>query len=145
MEIRPLTADDAEAAVGLWERCGLTRPWNPPEEDFARAVAGPTSAVLGGVDGTVLVTTAMVGHDGHRGWLYYVAVDPDRRRSGLGRAGVTAAEAWLVAAGAPKVQLMVREGNDDAVAFWRVLGYDVEATSVLSRWPVGGGPSTSRR
>ena len=145
MDIRPLDASDRAAAVALWHAAGLTRPWNPPEADFDRAVDGPTSAVLGGREGDRLLATAMVGHDGHRGWLYYVAVDPDRRRSGLGRAVVTAAEAWLTAAGAPKVQLMVREGNDDAVAFWRVLGYDVEATSVLSRWPVGGGPSTSRR
>ena len=146
MDIRPLDASDRAAAVALWHAAGLTRPWNPPEEDIARAVAGPTSAVLGGFDGTALVATAMVGNDGHRGWLYYVAVDPDRRRSGHGRALVAAAEAWLTAAGAPKIQLMVRAGNDDAVAFWRALGYAREETSVLSRWTgEDDPPETARR
>lgn len=132
-----LTTADRGDAVALWRLAGLTRPWNPPEEDFDRAVAGATSDVLGGFDDDRLVATAMVGQDGHRGWVYYLAVDPDRRRSGLGRAMMAGAEAWAMATGIPKLQLMVRSGNADAVGFYDALGFTVEDTMVLSRW-IGG-------
>ena len=132
-----LTTADRGDAVALWRLAGLTRPWNPPEVDFDRAVAGATSDVLGGFDDDRLVATAMVGQDGHRGWVYYLAVDPDRRRSGLGRAMMAGAEAWAMATGIPKLQLMVRSGNADAVGFYDALGFTVEDTMVLSRW-IGG-------
>ena len=74
--IRPLTALDRDAAVALWHATGLTRPWNDPHADFDRA-----QAVLGAFDGDELIGTAMVGHDGHRGWVYYLGVDPRQRGS----------------------------------------------------------------
>ncbi len=134
VEIRPLEAADRSDAVALWHRTGLTRPWNPPEDDFDRAVRGPSSDVLGGsVDGC-LMATAMVGHDGHRGWVYYLAVDPDRQGSGHGRAMMRAAEAWVGTAGVPKIQLMVRTSNTAALGFYDALGFASEDTAVLSRW-----------
>ena len=133
--VRELGATERDGAIALWEACGLTRPWNPPDTDFDRAVSGPTSAVLGVVepDGAV-VATAMVGHDGHRGWMYYLAVSPARQRSGLGRRLVAAAEAWLRAAGVPKVQLMVRTTNQHVVEFYESLDYADQQTVVLGRW-----------
>jgi ribosomal protein S18 acetylase RimI-like enzyme len=137
--IRPLGPDDRAAAVALWAACGLTRPWNPPDADFDRAVAGPTSAVLGVLDdgSGALVATAMVGHDGHRGWVYYVAVEPERRAAGLGRAVMDAAERWLRDAGAVKVQLMVRHTNTAALGFYERLGYEDADVTVLARWLEG--------
>ena len=67
--------------------------------------------MLIGRDGDAIVATAMVGHDGHRGWVYYVAADPDRRAKGYGRAIMNAAGDWLRAAGIAKLQLMVRRDN----------------------------------
>ena len=134
MRIEPLTADDSEAAVALWHEAGLTRPWNDPYADFALALRGPSSAVLGAYDGERLVGTAMVGHDGHRGWVYYLAVAPDRRGRGLGRAVMAAAEAWLAARGLPKVQLMVRDTNAAALGFYAALGYERAEVRVLARW-----------
>ena len=78
MDVRELTAADRPSATALWSEVGLTRPWNDPGADFDRAVAGPTSCVLGAFDDG-LAATSMVGHDGHRGWVYYLAVDPARR------------------------------------------------------------------
>jgi ribosomal protein S18 acetylase RimI-like enzyme len=124
---------DVEAAVALWERCALTRPWNDPRADVARALAGPTSTVLAVREGGRLVATAMVGHDGHRGWMYYVAVDPDHRGRGLGRLVVTAAEEWL-SGQVPKAMLMVRAANEAAVGFYEGLGYQAEEVRVFSRW-----------
>jgi ribosomal protein S18 acetylase RimI-like enzyme len=76
----------------------------------------------------------MVGHDGHRGWVYYVAVDPDKQKCGLGRAIMNAAEAWLRAAGLPKLQLLVRRENLKAGAFYQSLGYEEADTVVFAKW-----------
>lgn len=133
MSPRPLVPDDRAAAVALWQACGLTRPWNDPAADFDRALAGEGSAVLGLCDGGALVGTVMVGEDGHRGWLYYLAVAPGHRGRGLARALVAAAEDWLRARGVPKVQLMVRDGND-AAGLYATLGYEPAAVTVLARW-----------
>ena len=103
-----LTAADREAQP----RSGSRRsrpPWNPADADFDRALDGSTSTVLGAFEGDALVATAMVGHDGHRGWVYYVAVDPGARGRDLGRQIMGAAEEWLRQRGAVKAQLMVRD------------------------------------
>ena len=81
--------------MALWQRCGLTRPWNDPHADIALARRRDNSTVLIGRDNGAIVATVMVGHDGHRGWVYYVAVDPDGRKRGYGRAIMAAAEDWL--------------------------------------------------
>jgi ribosomal protein S18 acetylase RimI-like enzyme len=132
--IVPATADDADAAVALWNACGLTRPWNDPHADFARALATPTAAMLLARDAAVVAGTVMVGHDGHRGWIYYLAVAPDRRGQGTGRALMAAAEDWLRAAGVPKVQLMVRSGNAVALDFYAALGLERQDVVVLGRF-----------
>jgi ribosomal protein S18 acetylase RimI-like enzyme len=89
--------------------------------------------VLAVVDDDRLLGTAMVGHDGHRGWLYYLAVVSAARRRGVGTALVRACEAWLVERDVPKLQLMVRRDNDAALAFYAPLGYDVVDVTVLGR------------
>ena len=66
----------------------------------------------------------MAGYDGHRGWLYYLASASDRRGAGIGRALVTEAERLLLAIGCPKVQLMVRVGNERVLGFYDALGYE---------------------
>ena len=128
------TAEDEEAVIALWRACGLTRPWNDPAADFARAVEGPCSAVLLLREDDALAASVMVGFDGHRGWVYYLAVAPERRREGLGRATMAAAEAWLRARGAPKLQLMVREDNDEALGFYQALGLARQKVVTLGRF-----------
>lgn len=132
--IGPATAADAPAVADLWERCGLVRPWNPPAADFARAIEGPSSAVLIAREADAIVGSIMVGHDGHRGWVYYLAVAPNRRRAGLGRALMTAAERWLRAENMPKLQLMVRADSAEALAFHRALGLQEQAVTVMGRF-----------
>ena len=97
-------------------------------------MAGPSSTVLGALDGTDVVATVVVGHDGHRGWAYYLAVDPSRRRSGLGRRMVGAAERWARGAGVAKIQLMVRSDNRGVVRFYEDLGYERAEVVVIARW-----------
>ncbi|HXD66945.1 MAG TPA: GNAT family acetyltransferase [Solirubrobacteraceae bacterium] len=133
MHIEPLLPSDFDAAVALWRAVGLTRPWNDPTDDLRRAVTGPGSTVLAGHDGDELVATAMVGHDGHRGWVYYVAVRADRRGQGHGRAIMRACETWLSTRHAPKLDLMVRTENHEVIAFYTALGYGHDDVVVMSK------------
>ena len=137
--ITPLQSDEIEAAVALWEASGLTRPWNDPRADAKLALAGATSAILAMRDAGRLIATAMVGADGHRGWVYYLTVAPDRRGLRHGEAMMRAAEAWARARGMPKLQLMVRRDNTAAIGFYKAIGYGVEEVAVLSTWFDAGG------
>jgi ribosomal protein S18 acetylase RimI-like enzyme len=132
--MREANAADASEVIALWEACGLTRPWNDPAADFTRAVRGPTSAVLVLHEGDALAASVMTGFDGHRGWVYYLAVAPERRRAGLGRVMMDAAEAWLRTRGAPKIQLMVRADNEAALGFYEALGLERQQVVTLGRF-----------
>ncbi|MBI9114100.1 GNAT family acetyltransferase [Sanguibacter suaedae] len=133
---------DVEQVLDLWDSCGLTRPWNDARADLAAARTTETATVLvareeagAAADGGrgPAVGTVMAGYDGHRGWLYYVAVDPSRQGTGIGRSLVVAAEAWLVAQGAVKIQLMVRSTNEGVAGFYAALGYTDAGCAVLGR------------
>ena len=89
--------------------------------------------MLAGVVDDRLVATVMVGDDGHRGWVYYLAVEDGRRRRGLGRAMLRAAEAWLAGRGAPKLHLMVRAANAAVLGFYATLGYAPSEVVVLQK------------
>ena len=107
MQIRSLLTADEPALIRLWERCGLTRPWNDPHKDIARKlVVRPDLLVVafaevgdeGAADGEI-VGSVMVGYDGHRGWINYLAVAPEQQRRGLGRALMVEAETRLLREG----------------------------------------------
>lgn len=132
--IAPLGLADIPDLAALWEICGLTRPWNDPVRDARLAIEGASSAILGVRDGEALIASVMVGFDGHRGWIYYLAVAPDRRRDGLGRQLMDAAEAWLRDRGAPKLQLMVRSNNAEALGFYDALGLERQEVVTLGRF-----------
>ncbi|MCC8959359.1 GNAT family acetyltransferase [Bradyrhizobium sp. Pear77] len=134
LAIAEITDADVTAVVALWQACGLTRPWNDPAADIALARRGPSSAILVGRSSDTIVATAMVGHDGHRGWVYYVAVDPNLQGKGLGRTIMAAAEDWLRNAGVPKLQLLVRRENAKAGAFYQSLGYEESTSVMLAKW-----------
>jgi ribosomal protein S18 acetylase RimI-like enzyme len=123
LDIRDITDADILQVIALWNAAGVSRPWNDPVRDIAFARRGAHSTVLVGLEGSQIVATAMVGEDGHRGWMYYVAVAPERQRGGLGRMMMQAAEDWLKQRGVWKVQLLVRGGNAQAAKFYEQLGY----------------------
>jgi len=133
MIVSEITDADAAGVVDLWRRCDLTRPWNDPHADLARARRTPGSTVLVGHLAGALVASVMVGDDGHRGWVYYLAVAPDVRRGGLGRRMMAAAEDWLWARGCPKIQLMVRGANTAAIGFYERLGLERQEVVTLGK------------
>lgn len=126
MLIRPYLSADENAVIGLWYRCDLLRSWNNPKQDIERNVkVNPELLLVGVVDGEV-VATAMGGYDGHRGWVYYLAVDPVYQRRGFGRLIMEAIEGKLLAIGCPKINLQIRTNNIDVVTFYESIGYSTE-------------------
>ena len=123
LQVRSFQAEQTEAVVALWGACGLTRPWNDPRRDIERKLrVQPELFLVGELDDRV-VASAMGGYDGHRGWVYYLAVAPDLQGSGVGRALMEEAERLLLALGCPKVNVQIRAGNEQVVAFYDRLGY----------------------
>lgn len=127
-----MTGDEA-AVIDLWDRCGLLRPWNDPKRDIQRKLLVNPELFLVGLVENVVVATAMAGYEGHRGWINYLAVSPDCQRQGLGRAIMEAAEQCLRAIGCPKINLQVRTGNQQAIDFYRQLGFKIDDVVSLGK------------
>ena len=124
VQLRAFDRPDADAVVALWTAAGLTRPWNDPYRDIDRKLTVQPELFLVAVDAERIVGSVMAGYDGHRGWLYYLAVDPVRRGERIGSSLVAHAERLLSSMGCPKVQLMVRPENAAARGFYEALGYE---------------------
>jgi ribosomal protein S18 acetylase RimI-like enzyme len=141
LAIAPIADEDVAEVVALWERCGLTRPWNEPAADIALARRGGNATILVGRDNGAIVATALVGHDGHRGWVYYVAVEPAQQKKGFGRLIMDAAEDWLREARIEKIMLMVRPENTAVRAFYESIGYAEQPRLIFAKW-LDGRPLT---
>ncbi|MCU1549744.1 MAG: family acetyltransferase [Glaciihabitans sp.] len=134
MPIRPFEERDTEAVVALWEDCGLTRPWNDPHRDIQRKLTTQPELFLVGVsDDDTVIATAMIGFDGHRGWVYYLAVVEQRRGEGHARALMAEAERLLIELGCPKLMLMVRSDNTTVIDVYEKLDYVLETTVVMGK------------
>ncbi len=129
VQVRTFEEGDRAAVIDLWQRVGLTRPWNDPDRDIDRKRAdSPWGLLVGHADGR-LVAAVMVGYDGHRGSVNYLAVEPAWRGRGVGSALMDLAEALLLERGCPKVNLQVRGDNAEVIAFYEQRGYVLEPAS----------------
>jgi ribosomal protein S18 acetylase RimI-like enzyme len=133
VKIRAFQRADEAAVVALWQECGLTRPWNDPRADIARKLTEQPDLFLVGTAGADVVASAMAGFDGHRGWVYYLAVAPRHRKQSYGRALMQEAERLLTQRGCPKLNLLVRSSNTEVIEFYRRLGYVQDATVSLGK------------
>ena len=121
--IRPYSKEDLEAVVDLWNQCGLVVPHNDPYLDIERKLqVNPEWFLIGELADTI-VATCMVGYEGHRGWINYLAVSTAHRRRGIAARMMERAEEILRGAGCPKINLQVRETNKEVLAFYRHIGY----------------------
>jgi len=121
--IRSYRPQDEAAVVQLWLQCNLVVPQNNPETDIKRKLqVNPEWFLVGSVDGEV-IATCMAGYEGHRGWINYLAVSPQHRRQGMGKRIMEEAEKRLRSAGCPKINLQVRETNQEVIQFYARIGY----------------------
>jgi ribosomal protein S18 acetylase RimI-like enzyme len=123
VDVREFTRADGAALRAFWESCGIKI--RPGDDDDALASFGSRNPglFLLAIDARGIAASALGGWDGRRGWLYHVAVRADQRRHGLGARLVKTIEERLRARGCPKVNLLVRSANAEAIAFYQRLGY----------------------
>lgn len=126
-QIASFRSEYFEGVRELWEE---VFPNDPPRNRAERAIpdklAVQSDLLLVAVEDEVVIGTVMAGYDGHRGWLYFVAVKPSHQRQGIGTLLLKEAERRLAELGCSKVNLQVRVGNEAVTAFYRDLGYEVE-------------------
>ena len=133
LKFRTARDEDVNTLVQLWTDCGLVRSWNDPKKDIAFARRKSESDVLVGEADGKIVASVMVGHDGHRGIVYYVSVSPDCQGKGYGHQVMQVAEEWLRERDVWKMNLLIREGNEKVQAFYESLGYEVEPRLCMAR------------
>jgi ribosomal protein S18 acetylase RimI-like enzyme len=125
--IREYAERDRADVAALWELVFADDPpRNAPDRVIERKLATQRELFLVAERGGRVVGTVLGGYDGFRGWIYHLAVHPDRRREGLGHALMVAIEERLRALGCPKINLQVRARNPAIAAFYERLGYAVE-------------------
>jgi ribosomal protein S18 acetylase RimI-like enzyme len=127
LQVRTYRDSDRPEVVALWNTVfGYEGAYNDPDVSIRRKLnAQPDLLFVADLDGHV-VGTIMAGYDGHRGWIYSVAVSPNHRRRGVGSSLMQHAEQALTELGAPKINLQVRSSNSGVVPFYQSLGFRVE-------------------
>jgi len=125
MTIRPFLPADEVAVLALWRACGMLR-WSDPRKDIARKLrVNPEWFLVGELDGRV-IATCMIGYEGHRGWINFLAVDPAQQKGGHGKALMVEAERILRGVDCAKINLQVRATNQQVIAFYERLGFATE-------------------
>ncbi len=121
--IRSFQIPDEPEVIDLWHRCSLVVPQNDPKKDIKMKLKVQPELFIVGVVSNRIVSTIMSGYDGHRGWIYYLAVDPDFRQNGIGRRMVEKVEMKLRKLGCQKINLQVRNSNKSVIAFYEHIGF----------------------
>lgn len=123
MKISNFDMVDTEAVIKLWQTCDLTRPWNDPQKDIDRKMMDRNGAFwVGRIDG-IIMASIMIGYDGHRGSINYLAIDPAFKGRGFGRLMMQRAEEFLISIDCPKISFCVRRGNEPVIEFYDKIGY----------------------
>lgn len=131
--IRVYGEEDRQAVIDLWTACELTRPWNDPNKDIDRKLSMQSDWFYLAKIGDTVVGSVMFGYDGHRSSINYLAVHPDVQDRGIGRQLMARVEEELVACGCPKINVLVRKTNLQAVDFYTALGYLPDESIVLGK------------
>ncbi len=125
--IRPYRSADEDGLVELWRLVFPGAPaHNDPRNDIRIKLGIQPELFFVAIAEETIVGSAMSGFDGHRGWVYYVAVHPEYRRRGIGSALMRHVESALKEIGCPKLNLQIRAGNEQVKLFYEALDYEVE-------------------
>ena len=123
LTFRQYQDSDQTNLIELWTECGLVVAWNDPSKDIRRKLdIQPELLIVAEAQGKI-VGSVMIGYEGHRGWINYLAVHPEFQRRGYGRQLMAYAEQELLVMGCPKINLQVRETNLNVIAFYESIGY----------------------
>ena len=125
-KVRDFCESDRSAVIELWRTCDLVRPWNDPNLDIDRNLAAQGARFFVAAIDSEVVGSVMAGYDGHRGWINYLAVDRNHRGDGLGTRLMDQAVGYFGEIGCPKINLQIRSGNAEAIAFYERLGFTVD-------------------
>ncbi len=134
MQVRAYAERDFAQVTAFWDACGISVAYNDPAKDILRMQAAPDCQLYVGLESGHLMASMMVGHEGHRGWIYKLAILPEFRGKGLGRDLVQLAERWLMARGLPKCHAIIRDTNARVQGFYERLGYEVQPRLVMGKW-----------
>ncbi len=135
---------DRTQVIELWKKVfGYDAPHNEPALSISKKLANNDGLFFVATDRSKVIGTVMAGYDGHRGWLYAVAVQHELQRSGLGKKLVLAAEDALAAAGCLKVNLQLLASNEATADFYKSLGYMVEPRVSMGKVLQSNIPSSS--
>ncbi|MEW6674068.1 MAG: GNAT family acetyltransferase [Thermodesulfobacteriota bacterium] len=133
MEISEYREPERVEIIALWKRCELVAPQNDPNKDIDRKLkVNPELFLVGKLNGNI-IASVMGGYEGHRGWVNYLAVDPDCRRLGYGRLLMGEIERRLRLLGCPKINLQVRETNVSVLKFYEAIGFAKEPIVSLGK------------
>ena len=134
LEIRPFVIEDTDQVLEVWSLAGMTTPERNPRSDIQKKLRhSPESFFVGTLEGKI-VATVMVGYDGHRGWIYSLAVTPELQRKGIGSQMMGHAESWLRQQGCLRAKLQIDEARGDVAGFYRKLGYEVQPLVSMAKW-----------
>ena len=133
MKIRPYQTSDKEAVIQLWLECGLVAAQNHPVKDIERKYRVNPEWFLVGVEKDKVIASCMVGYEGHRGWINYLAVSPTKQGKGHAKAIMADAERLLRQAGCPKINLQVRRSNAKVIAFYKTIGFSEDPVTSLGK------------
>ncbi len=133
MIIRTYEPEDELQVIGLWMECNLIAPWNNPKRDIERKLNDSPELFFVGEADSKIITSCMAGYDGHRGWIYYLAVKQNLRRHGVASKIMKHAEQELRRIGCPKIDLMVRKSNEEVISFYHKIGYKDDSVVILSK------------
>ncbi len=123
LSIRTYQIADEDAVIKLWKDCNLVAPQNNPQKDIQFKLDFQPDLFLVGTYNDKVVATAMVGYEGHRGWINYLAVAPEMQKRGFGKELVFEAEERLKAVGCPKLNVQIRTANTAVIEFYKRIGF----------------------
>ena len=133
MKIRSYELKDEHAVISLWQECGLVVPWNDPKKDIERKLKVDADLFLVGELKDEIIASVMIGYEGHRGWVNYLAVSPNQQGNGFAKSLMIQAESLLLNLNCPKLNLQIRQTNLHAIGFYESLGYKKDAAVSMGK------------
>tara|TARA_B100001765_G_C19290262_1_gene244000 strand:+ start:120 stop:548 length:429 start_codon:yes stop_codon:yes gene_type:complete len=119
--------------IDLWKKCNLIKSWNDPNKDIDRKLKVNDNLFLIVEFNKVIIGSAMIGYDGHRGSLYYLAVDPKHQRKGVGKMLMKEIEKRLIEVGCPKINIFIRNSNIEVKEFYQSIDYEEQDCLVYGK------------